>query len=165
MGLLRDHGWLPVAALLIGAGMSGFVDGIVFHQVLQWHNMLSGPGYFPVTTMARSKLNMFADGLFHAWMWLFVAAGLAILWRSRRHALKPLATRVFVGWLLIGAGGFDVVEGLIDHQALGVHHVREDSPRRLAWDLGFLAFGAATAAVGLAVLPGRRASAAPGGPS
>jgi uncharacterized membrane protein len=30
-----------VAGILIGIGMGGFVDGIVLHQMAQWHNMLS----------------------------------------------------------------------------------------------------------------------------
>ncbi len=30
------------AGLLLGIGMGGFVDGIVFHQLLQTHSMLSG---------------------------------------------------------------------------------------------------------------------------
>ncbi|MGD9755596.1 MAG: DUF2243 domain-containing protein, partial [Acidimicrobiia bacterium] len=27
--------------LLIGIGLGGFVDGIVLHQVLQWHHLLT----------------------------------------------------------------------------------------------------------------------------
>jgi Predicted membrane protein (DUF2243) len=30
-----------VAGMLIGSGMGGFVDGIMLHQMAQWHNMLS----------------------------------------------------------------------------------------------------------------------------
>ena len=37
-------------------------------------------------------------------------------------------------------GIFNLFEGIIDHQILGIHHVREES---LAWDVGFLAFGVA----------------------
>ena len=32
---------LIAAGVLMGAGLGGFVDGIVLHQILQWHNMLS----------------------------------------------------------------------------------------------------------------------------
>jgi uncharacterized membrane protein len=27
--------------LLLGIGLGGFFDGIVLHQILQWHHMLS----------------------------------------------------------------------------------------------------------------------------
>ena len=40
----------------------------------------------------------------------------------------------------MGAGLFDFVEGLIDHQILGIHHVKP-GPNELAWDIGFLALG------------------------
>ena len=36
-----DRRPLVTAGLVLGLGMGGFVDGIVFHQLLQTHNMLS----------------------------------------------------------------------------------------------------------------------------
>ena len=44
--------------------------------------------------------------------------------------------------MLVGWGIFNVVEGIIDHQILGLHSFHEGSSE-LAWDLGFLAFGVA----------------------
>ncbi|MCD6044188.1 MAG: hypothetical protein K0R40_3791 [Burkholderiales bacterium] len=38
------------AALLLGVGMGGFLDGIVLHQIAQWHQMLSAA--VPPETMA-----------------------------------------------------------------------------------------------------------------
>ncbi len=35
--------------LLLGIGLGGFVDGIVLHQILQWHHMLTDEGSFPRT--------------------------------------------------------------------------------------------------------------------
>ena len=43
--------------------------------------------------------------------------------------------------MLVGWGGFNLVEGIVDHQILGIHHVRETG-NTFAWDLAFLAFGA-----------------------
>lgn len=57
-----------VAALLLGIGMGGFVDGIVLHQILQWHNMLSNR--IPPTTMDGMRINMMWDGVFHAAVWV-----------------------------------------------------------------------------------------------
>jgi uncharacterized membrane protein len=45
-------------------------------------------------------------------------------------------------------GRLQLVEGLIDHQLLGIHHVRDDLGAPLGWDLGFLALGLFLVAVG-----------------
>jgi uncharacterized membrane protein len=53
--------------------------------------------------------------------------------------------------LLAGWGVFNVVEGLIDHQLLGIHHVRDDLGAPLGWDLAFLAFGVVLIVAGAAL--------------
>jgi uncharacterized membrane protein len=53
--------------------------------------------------------------------------------------------------LLAGWGVFNIVEGVIDHQILGIHHVRDDLGSPLGWDIGFLLFGVVLIAVGLAL--------------
>jgi len=47
--------------------------------------------------------------------------------------------------MLIGFGAFNVVEGLVNHQLLGLHHVNETVPREqwIFWDVAFLVWGAA----------------------
>ena len=123
--------------IVLGLGLGGFVDGIVLHQIAQWHNMLSSTERWPASTVEGLERNMLADGLFHAATWILVALGLWLLWsvrRSGRHA----SGWVLIGWMLVGWGIFNLVEGVIDHQLLGIHHVRHES---LAWDLGFLGFG------------------------
>jgi uncharacterized membrane protein len=76
----------------------------------------------------------------------------------QRDELAP-PWRLHVGMLLAGWGAFNVVEGLVDHQLLGIHHVRDDLGAPLGWDLGFLAFGALLVLVGLALARPTRASA------
>ncbi len=129
------------SGLLFGLGLGGFVDGIVLHQILQWHHMVSDVEGFPVTTVAGLEVNTLADGFFHLVTWLFVLAGsiTAIMaWRQGR--LAPTWSFHF-GLVLTGWGIFNVVEGIIDHQILQVHHVRDDLGGPLAWDIGFLVFG------------------------
>jgi uncharacterized membrane protein len=129
------------SGLLFGLGLGGFVDGIVLHQILQWHHMVSDVEAFPVTTVAGLEVNTLADGFFHLVTWLFVLAGsiTAIMaWRQGR--LAPTWSFHF-GLVLTGWGIFNVVEGIIDHQILQVHHVRDDLGGPLAWDIGFLVFG------------------------
>jgi hypothetical protein len=68
------------SGLLLGVGMGGFADGIVLHQILQVHNMLSA--VYPRDTLVNAAVNMFWDGLFHAFTWVVTAAGIARLWKA-----------------------------------------------------------------------------------
>jgi uncharacterized membrane protein len=133
------HGALITPGILLGIGLGGFIDGILLHQLLQWHNMLSS--VVPPVDLVSVKYNMLWDGIFHAGTWLFTALGVAFLWRAGGQANVAWSTALFVGSLALGWGGFNLVEGLIDHQLLGLHHVHPGEDQ-LAWDLGFLAFGA-----------------------
>ena len=101
----------PVAAgaLLIGVGLGGFVDGIVFHQILQLHNMLSAK--LKPDTVVRIEVNMFWDGLFHAFCWVSVVAGLAVLWNAVLNPAVAKRTGTLCGGLLAGFGLFNLVEG------------------------------------------------------
>jgi uncharacterized membrane protein len=64
-----------------------------------------------------------------------------LLWIGLRGQHATWRTSTFLGTLLFGWGLFNVVEGLINHQILGVHHVRP-GPDQLAYDLGLLAWDA-----------------------
>jgi uncharacterized membrane protein len=79
----------------------------------------------------------------------------------QRGELAP-PWRSHVGGLLLGWGLFNLVEGLIDHQILGIHHVRDDLGAPLGWDLGFLAFGALLALAGWALIKSARGGGATG---
>lgn len=139
-------------ALLLGVGLGGFVDGIVLHQLLQWHHMISH-------VEASVSANIFADGLFHVFAWLCVLAGAILLVAAwQRDRLAPL-WREFLGMLLVGWGLFNLVEGVVNHQILGIHHVRDDIGGPLAWDIGFLLIAVVQIAVGWWVAnPARRES-------
>lgn len=128
--------------LLFGIGLGGFLDGIVLHQLLQWHHMVSDDPRHPMTTVAGLEVNTLADGFFHLATWVLVlAASLVTLREWRRGRLAPTWS-FHVGLLLAGWGAFNLVEGVVDHHLLGVHHVRDDLGGPLAWDLGFLTLGA-----------------------
>lgn len=144
---------LIVAGILLGLGLGGFVDGIVLHQILQWHHMLSSVR--PIKTFSDIEANMVWDGLFDASTWVLTVVGLILLWRAGGRDDVPWSSKTFVGSLLIGAGLFNLVEGLIDHQILGIHHVKP-GPNELAWDLGFLAIGAVLAVTGWILLRDRQ---------
>lgn len=156
----RHQGALISAGVLLGAGLGGFFDGILLHQILQWHNMLSSRR--PPTDLVSMKINMFWDGLFHAFTWLTTVLGIVLLWRAGGRSEVPWSTRTFVGSLLIGWGAFNVVEGLIDHQFLGIHHVHPGA-NQLAWDVGFLVWGALMLGVGSVLIRAGRKDTRPRG--
>jgi uncharacterized membrane protein len=135
---------MTTPGILLGLGLGGFVDGILLHQIVQWHNVLSSTDRWARTTLEGMESNMLADGLFHLATWALVAAGVWALWSGMRHR-EYASGKALLGWALAGWGIFNLVEGIIDHQILGIHHVREES---LAWDVGFLAFGVALIVVG-----------------
>ncbi|MCC2547606.1 DUF2243 domain-containing protein [Hymenobacter sp. BT175] len=152
---------LIAAGLLLGAGLGGFVDGIVLHQILQWHNLLSSK--LPPDTLVAAKVNMYWDGVFHAAVWVMTVVGLRLLWTAGKRPDVAWSGRTLVGALILGWGLFNVVEGVIDHQLLELHHVREYAADHLPWDLGFLAFGALQLVAGGALIrSGRRDTAVRG---
>ena len=149
------------AGVLFGLGLGGFFDGIVLHQILQWHHMVTSAGY-PPDTVRNLQINTLWDGIFHATTYVFVALALAVLWRHARRSHVKWSGKLLVGYMLIGFGAFNVVEGVINHHLLGLHHVNETVPESqwLAWDLGFLAWGAAMLIGGVFVLrAGKRQTA------
>jgi uncharacterized membrane protein len=133
---------------IIGFGLGGFVDGILLHQLLQWHHMLSSVAAYPPDTLPGLRMNTVWDGVFHTITWLSVLMGLGLLYsRVAKERRRVWTSRALWGWMLIGWGVFNIVEGVIDHHLLGIHHVH-GGPHQLWWDLGFLALGAVLIAIG-----------------
>jgi len=147
-------GPLLSAGVLLGAGLGGFVDGIVFHQILQWHNMLSG--WLPPDNLVDAKINMFWDGIFHAAVWLMTVSGLVLLFRAGHRTDVLWSGRVLIGALLLGWGAFNVVEGLVNHHGLGMHHVMEYASPHWPADLAFLGFGLVLVLWGWRLIVSRR---------
>src|SRR4051812_25610155 len=93
--------------ILLGLGLGGFFDGIVLHQILQWHHMVSSTRRWPVTTVHGLKIDTLGDGLFHAATFVLTVVGLFLLWRASRVPHATWSTRAFIGTLLIGWGLFN----------------------------------------------------------
>ncbi len=150
----------PTAAgIFFGLGLGGFFDGIVLHQLLQWHHMLSG--WYPVNTLENLELNTRWDGIFHSLTYVFVLVGLFLLWRAAHRQHLYWSTKLLVGSMLLGFGLFNTVEGVIDHHWLGIHHVNETVPRTqwAMWDIAFTTWGVAMIIGGWMLLrSGRRGS-------
>ncbi len=134
----RSRWSVGAVSVLLGLGLGGFFDGIILHQILQWHHMLSAVK--PIDTVRGLEINTLGDGLFHLGTYSFTVAGLVLLWRRLHQQHRPVPTITLIGGLLLGWGVFNLVEGLVDHHILQVHHVRP-GPNQLLWDIGFLLWG------------------------
>jgi uncharacterized membrane protein len=136
----RKKAGLLSAAFVLGIGLGGFFDGILLHQVLQWHHLLS---LVPGEAFRDIGTQILADGLFHVLMYLVTAAGLWMLWR-RRAALGEAgaAGRVF-GGALLGFGAWNVIDVGFFHWVLVIHRIRVGVPNPMLYDVGWLLlFGA-----------------------
>ena len=147
------------AGIILGLGIGGFFDGIVFHQVLQFHHMLSAhpdPG-----VAGNIRLNILWDGLFHVATYLFTIAGVILVWRAWRRSDVPPSGTTLLGATIAGWGLFNLVEGTVNHFLLGIHHVWPGGPGSiLLWDVAFLVWGLVFFAGGFALV--RRVDSSPG---
>jgi len=141
---------------LLGFGMGGFFDGILLHQVLQWHHLLSA---YQAGRWGDLRMQVMADGIFHVLMYVVAMAGLWMLYRARRAV--PPSRRALLAAFLIGFGIWHVVDAVLSHWLAGIHRIRMDVPNPLPWDLGWLLiFGLLPLSAGLWL---RRRADTPGG--
>ena len=146
----RRAPWAP--GFVLGLGLGGFVDGIVLHQILQWHHMLTATDRYPSDTIAGLEANTLADGVFHAATWVLVVTGTVLAIRAWQQGRLAPPWRVHIGLLLAGWGAFNLAEGIVDHHVLRVHHVRDDVAAPLPWDLAFLGLGLVLVLAGAALV-------------
>lgn len=131
---------LSISGLILGLGILGAIDGIVFHQLLQWHHVILSPNL---------QLEIISDGLFAAlFSALLVWGGVKIFQDARKQQLGN-SWKIFLGGICIGGGLFNLVEGIINHHILQIHRVRPLADNPLLYDLAFLAIGLVLVGVGL----------------
>ncbi len=134
--------------LLTGFGLGAFLDGIVLHQVLQWHHLVVAR--VPADDLAGLEANTLWDGVFHLVSWLVVVGGL--VWTVRSWAtLRPVPWRSLAGALLAGWGAFNVTDQVVFHLLLEAHHIRMVADPEL-YDWGYTAIGALLVAGGLGLV-------------
>ncbi|GAC1393179.1 MAG: DUF2243 domain-containing protein [Ktedonobacteraceae bacterium] len=134
--------------ILIGIGVAGFVDETLFHQLLQWHAF-----YWATDEHGR----ILSDGLFHLFSTLLLLWGLLRVWQGRAR-WREVSGPLIVAGILMGAGGFNFYDGIIQHAILHLHLVNEhvctvgavygnnslatcpqDIPYEIVWDvIGFI---------------------------
>jgi uncharacterized membrane protein len=133
------------AGYLLGFALGGFFDGILLHQILQWHHLLS-----LVDGVGDVRNQVLFDGVFHALMYVLAAVGLALLIRGGGDISLPDAGRWLIGSAMIGFGVWHILDSIASHWLFGIHRIKLDSPNPLMWDLiWFVAFGAVPLLVGV----------------
>lgn len=138
------------ASLILGIGIGGFIDGIVFHQILQWHGMLTNQ--LPPNTVDAKSINMFWDGMFHIFTLLVVLTGIIALWKASSLDYVEKNGRLLLGGLLSGWAVFNLIEGLINHHIFSLHNVRDNVANGDYYNYGFLLFSALLLLVGALII-------------
>ncbi|MGL5927606.1 MAG: DUF2243 domain-containing protein, partial [Dermatophilaceae bacterium] len=93
------------SGVLFGVGLAAFVDEALFHQILGWHHFYD---------RSTTQIGLLSDGIFHAFGWFATVSSLFVLVDLRRWA--PVRWMRWVGGLLVGAGGFQLYDGLVHHK-------------------------------------------------
>ena|SRR5690554_2626906 len=141
----RFSGRFEWAGYTLGFGIGGFFDGILLHQILQWHHLLSG------VEQARHDIRVLIlwDGIFHVLMYIIAGIGLWLLWRARKEFPVSGADRRLFANAVIGFGVWHILDGVLSHWILGIHRIRMDVDNPLLWDLlWFGVFGIVPVAIG-----------------
>lgn len=128
------------AGAAVGVGVMAAVDEIVFHQLLGWHHFYD---------RSTTEVALLSDGLLHAVELVLLVAGFAVVADLQRR--RALARGFVRAGVLVGAGGFQLFDGVVDHKVLRVHQVRYDV-ELLPYDLAWNGFGALVLVTGLVVL-------------
>jgi uncharacterized membrane protein len=140
MTLLFKRSLLNKGSFILGFGLLGAVDGIVFHQLLQWHSV-----YMHTDHHGR----ILSDGLFHSLTVIALVLGAVLLWMAGQPDELDRGRRLLIAGILLGGGAFNLIEGIVNHHLLQIHHVKQGDPNELLYDLGFLASGAVLLLVGI----------------
>lgn len=115
------------AGILFGLGFVAFIDETIFHQLLHWHK------FYDRSTTA---VGLISDGLFHAFSWFATVGALYLVADlMRRHAFWH---KMFWGGKLLGGGGFQLYDGIIQHKLMRIHQIRYNVdilPYDLIWNI------------------------------
>lgn len=101
------------SGILFGIGLAAFIDEVVFHQLLRWHHFYD---------QSTTEVGLISDGLFHAFSWFATIGGLFLFADIRRRA--ALSLKKWWGGVLLGAGAFQLYDGVIHHKWMRIHQIR-----------------------------------------
>ena len=102
--------WLP--AVTLGLALGGFFDGVLLHQILQWHHLFS-----LVLGMDDLRMQILWDGYLHAAMYAIGLIGLAAVWRHRAVISEDPRRRLWA-MLPVGFGLWHAIDAVLSHLVL-----------------------------------------------
>ena len=142
--------YIPTAAmtggLFLGLGIGGFVDGIFLRQIVHWHNV--GSAIVPPVTLETLSQNVRWDGFFFVLTLALTVSGAVSLWREGKDGIAPPRLRVLIGQMILGWGAFNVLEGIVGHVLLELHHIRDLPVHMPLYDWVFIGAGCLFVVVG-----------------
>nr|WP_152657868.1 DUF2243 domain-containing protein [Oceanobacillus sp. CFH 90083] len=115
------------SGFLFGLGFVAFIDETVFHQLLHWHHFYD---------RSTTSIGLISDGLFHAFSWLATVGALFMVGDLKRRSAWWYMR--WQGGVLIGAGGFNLYDGIIQHKLMRIHQIRYNVdilPYDLVWNI------------------------------
>ena len=134
-------------AVILGVGLMGSIDEVVFHQLLRWHHFYD---------RADPTWGTVSDGFLHTFTTTLLAVGAVVLWTERRRLVGVTGNRPIVAGVLLGMGGFQLFDGVVNHKLLRLHQIREDTDNLLTYDLVWNAAAIAAVGTGWTLWRGRR---------
>ncbi|MGE7091488.1 DUF2243 domain-containing protein [Lysinibacillus sp. NPDC048646] len=99
--------------LLFGLGVVAFIDEVIFHQLLHWHHFYD---------KSTANIGLVSDGLFHAFSF-FATIGSAFL-LADLHRKHGFWVKRWLSGIFIGAGAFQLYDGIIQHKLMNFHQIR-----------------------------------------
>lgn len=150
-------GPLIATGTMLGLGLGGFLDGIILHQLLQWHQMISA--VLPPDTLLNKSINMFWDGIFESVTWTLTAIGLYMFWQLFKRNDVLRSGTAFCGALLFGWGFFNLIDSIGNHYIFNFHNVRENTANPQLWNHGFLALAIIQIIIGWLIIQNGRKKA------
>ncbi len=134
------------SGVMLGLGIAGTLDEVVLHQLLHWHH------FYDRSTPA---VGLISDGLFHITATVFLLLG---MYRLGQHRGNPYTgwRRYFWAGVLLGIGGFNLYDGIIQHKVLRLHQVRPGVANELPYDLTFIGIASRSSSPALASCARRR---------
>lgn len=102
-----------LSGVLFGLGLVAFLDEVIFHQILHWHKFYD---------RSTTNIGLISDGFFHAFSWLATVGGLFLVADLRRR--DAFSYLLWQGSVLLGAGTFNLYDGIIQHKIMRIHQIR-----------------------------------------
>jgi len=106
----------------------------------------------PPDTLDAKSVNMFWDGIFHAFTFIVVLIGLIAFWKASRQSHTEKSGKLLAGSMLCGWALFNLIEGVINHHIFSIHSVRDKNADSDFYNYAFLIISAIMLTLGTFVL-------------